>query len=85
MIKTSDHGQIFLDYVIEHHRFYLDVSFSQKRPLKNELSVNWFLAKRDPDINILFSEVQGLQFSNVPIPMTLFQILIIPIVRRPAP
>ena len=80
MIKTSDHGQIFLDYVIEHHRFYLDISLSQKRPLKNELSANWFLTKRDPKLNKLFS----FNFSNVPIPMTMFEILIIPIVKQAA-
>ena len=84
MIKTSDHGQIFLDYVIEHHRFYLDISLSQKRPLKNELSANWFLTKRDPKLNKLFSKFRGLHFSNVPIPMTMFEILIIPIVKRVA-
>ena len=85
MIKTSDHGQIFLDYVIEHHRFYLDISFSQNRPLKNELSANWFLTKRDPNINELFSEFRGIEFSKVPIPMIMFDFLIIPIVRRAAP
>ena len=86
MIKTSDHGQIFLYYVIEHHRFYMDVSFSQKRLLKNELSANWFLTKRDPNINELFSEFSSFQYCpDVPIPMIMFQILIIPIVRRAAP
>ena len=84
MIKTSDHGQIFLDYVIEHHRLYLDISYSQKKPLTNELSANWFLSKRNPKLNELFSDIRGLNFLNVPIPMTMFQILIIPIVRQPA-
>ena len=84
MIKTSDHGQIFLDYVIEHHRFYLDISLLAKRPLKNELSANWFLTKRDPNINELFSKFRALHFSNVPIPMTMFEILIIPIIKQAA-
>ena len=82
MIKTSDHGQMFLDYVIEHHRFYLDISLSQKRPLKNELSANWFLTKRDPNLNKLFSKLRGLYF--LPIAMTMFEILIIPIVKQAA-
>ena len=87
MIKTSDHGQMFLDYVIEHHRFYLHIhNISQKRPLKNEISVNWFLTKRDPNINELFSEFSSFQYCpDVPIPMIMFQILILPIVRRAAP
>ena len=76
MIKTSDHGQIFLDYVIEHHRLYLDISYSEKKPLTNELSANWFLSKRNPKLNELFSDIRGLNFLNVPIPMTMFQILI---------
>ena len=84
MIKTSDHGQIFLDYVIEHHRFYSDLSFLIKRPLKNELSANWFLTKRDPNINKLFAKFRGLPFSYVPIPMAMFDILIIPIIKQAA-
>ena len=84
MIKTSEHGQIFLDYVIENHGFYMDISLSERRPLKNELSANWFLSKRNPIINELFSAFSGLLFSNVPISMTMFQFLIIPIVRRSA-
>ena len=45
MIKTSDHGQIFLDYVIKQHKFYMGISLSQNRSLTNELSANPFLSK----------------------------------------
>ena len=84
MIKTSDHGQIFLDYVIEHHRFYMDISLSQNHQnLKNELLANWFLSKRNPIVNELYSELR-FHFPNVPIPMIMFEILIIPIVKQAA-
>ena len=77
MIKTADHAQIFLDYLIENHRFYLDISLSQKRSLKNELSANWFLTKRNPIIRKWFSRISefGLLL-NVPIPMIIFEPLL---------
>ena len=85
MIRSADHGQIFLDYLIGHHRFYLDISLSQnrvllpiKRSLKNELSANWFLTKRNPIIRKWFSRISGfgLQILNVPIPMIIFEPLL---------
>ena len=84
MIRSADHGQIFLDYLIGHHRFYLDISLSQnrvllpiKRSLKNELSANWFLTKRNPIIRKWFSRISefGLLL-NVPIPMIIFEPLL---------
>ena len=77
MIKTADHAQIFLDYLIENHRFYLDISLSQKRSLKNELSANWFLTKRNPIIRKWFSRISELDLLlNVPIPMIIFEPLL---------
>ena len=77
MIRTADHAQIFLDYLIENHRFYLDISLSQKRSLKNELSANWFLTKRNPIIRKWFSRISELDLLlNVPIPMIIFEPLL---------
>ena len=77
MIKTADHAQIFLDYLIENHRFYLDISLSQKRSLKNELSANWFLTKRNPIIRKWFLRISELDLLlNVPIPMIIFEPLL---------
>ena len=79
MIKTSDHGQIFLDYVIKQHKFYMGISLSQNRSLKDGLSTNHFLSKRTPIIKDLcsgFWSLFALHFLQISLPTPMFEMLL---------
>ena len=49
MLKTSAHGQIFLDYLVGRHKFYMDLpmAFSRIRAMNELLMVNRYIAISD--------------------------------------